>query len=171
MGYIQLYAHDPGKLVICLISDAMPGYVERLWFYIGSTFSSFALLCYFVVWILLKMSKNTSTSKMFKSLVIICLIIGFCWIFVFSVFIFIGGTNLSIVDAWFIRYNLGVSLTFASCCNYYVLWFCSKDFRTAFKAPFSKWFNQSQFAANATAVKVQLSSSNKQVGLTKLSTN
>uniref|UniRef100_A0A7E4USP8 G_PROTEIN_RECEP_F1_2 domain-containing protein n=1 Tax=Panagrellus redivivus TaxID=6233 RepID=A0A7E4USP8_PANRE len=132
-AYYELFRLGPGQLVFCLVTDGLPGRAGRSWFFVCLIGSSLALVCYVIIWVLLKMSKrkqkDSGTAKMFKSLFSICVVICTCWMAIGTLFVCVALIDIPTMDAWFIRYNLGVAINFACSCNYYILFYCRTNVR------------------------------------------
>lgn len=70
---------------------------------------------------------------MFKPLIIISLSIFFGWALNALIQIFLFWLNTTKIIHWFVGFYAGIPVNIASACNYYVIYFLSKDYRLVFK--------------------------------------
>ncbi|CAD5235069.1 unnamed protein product [Bursaphelenchus xylophilus] len=166
-GYISWlgYGHTKSEFgrepVMCSIIDSM-GAGSLPWFDACFIINLIDLLIYSIVWIQLrnKTSNNDSMRRVFKSLLVMMVVVVFGWLvnaFVRSVIIPYGEIPVS---QWFFWASYGgLLVNIASTLNFFILFSFSSEYRTAFTSllPFLKGFRSHSL--------LKMQSSN---GLTKL---
>ncbi|KAE9554005.1 hypothetical protein FO519_002765 [Halicephalobus sp. NKZ332] len=145
-GYLTLSGINFTSLKTCVIIntvpliglssgmfDAQPGYTGLLWFDICLVFNVLTIFCYIIVWIGLKINAaEISGQKMIRSLSAITAVVFLGWAMNAGVNVVANFFNLTLVQAWYVGFYVGIMINIAVSSNYFVLFIFSKEYRTAF---------------------------------------
>ncbi|KAE9553669.1 hypothetical protein FO519_003117 [Halicephalobus sp. NKZ332] len=145
IGYLNAAEHSD-TMVICLIIEGLHGTPAGIWSATAASFIFGAVFIYIIIGILIRFKNfsKCSTAKLYKSLLIICIIFAFSWIGSMTAFV-CNMFNASDELSFFLSLYLGITINIACASNFFVLTRYSTDYRIAFKELFEKFRNQRIF--------------------------
>ncbi|KAI1731298.1 serpentine type 7TM GPCR chemoreceptor srsx domain-containing protein [Ditylenchus destructor] len=121
----KLAVVQPNRMVIPFVGEAEHDFL-MIFFSNIVMFNLITLLCYFAIWIILKMRKNfrdTSMKKIVKSLIMISLVVFFGWTVCSSVQLIIGFVfHMPEIPFTFLNVYFGVTVHGSLSVNYVILY-------------------------------------------------
>ncbi|KAI1718251.1 serpentine type 7TM GPCR chemoreceptor srsx domain-containing protein [Ditylenchus destructor] len=141
----KLAVAQPNRMVIPFIGEAEHDFL-MIFFANIVMFNLINLLCYFAIWIILKMRKNlrdTSMKKIVKSLIMISLVVFFGWTVCSSVQLVISFVfHVPEIPFTFLSVYFGVTVHGSLSVNYLILYKFSKDYKKALRKQLNDlcWF-------------------------------
>ncbi|KAE9550555.1 hypothetical protein FO519_006247 [Halicephalobus sp. NKZ332] len=145
IGYLNAAEHSD-TMVICLIIEGLHGTPGSIQSATTASFIFGAVFIYITIGILIRFKNfdKCSTAKLYKSLLILCIIFAFSWIGFMTAFV-CNMFNASDELSFFLSLYLGIIINIACASNFFVLTTYSKEYRTAARELFRRFGIQRVF--------------------------